>query len=591
MKYLLLLLGLLGASTLQADEVTPDRARSAAIDFFSAGRTTRGAKPRLERIRIDARYARTSAGTPAFYIFDRTDARGFVIVAGDDASLPVLGYSFSESFAAEPLPENLRWWLTEWCERIDRLRSTPGPVPEAVRSAWERIGSAAGEVVVRHETAQWGQRDPFNALCPSIDGVRAVSGCVPTAMAIVMRFHRWPDRGEGTAPAYSYKIGEATYQVAPRELGHAYDWDLMPLVYDRNATDEARKAVATLMYDCGVAVKAMYNPDGTGAYSSDAIKALQQYMKYDQDAVLLYQTNFTTDQWERRLKTELRCAGPVIFSGSNSSGAGHMFVLDGYNTTDYFSINWGWTGRSNGYFLLPDIEYCKNPRAILALRRPQPGSYDDLLILTTADESDPQREGLMADRPRIVQDKPFRCDTGPLYNAAADPFSGTVAVALCAADGTVREVVSRAIELELQAMESTTLTGIECLIAGAMRPGDRLRLLFRSGTDDMWHPVTGETGVAHEIIVRNGAVDKDTALAYDRTRGSVTLYTLPGTLCRVTAPAGGIVFERRADSGGLIEIAVGSWPEDSYTFSLIADGSSKTFVCRFGAGGQKSVKE
>ncbi len=31
---------------------------------------------------------------------------------------------------------------------------------------------------------------------------------------------------------------------------------------------------------------------------------------------------------------------------------GHAFVLDGYDSNDYFHVNWGWYGRSNGYFLI-----------------------------------------------------------------------------------------------------------------------------------------------------------------------------------------------------------------------------------------------
>ena len=34
--------------------------------------------------------------------------------------------------------------------------------------------------------------------------------------------------------------------------------------------------------------------------------------------------------------------------------AGHNVVVDGYNTDDYFHLNFGWGGQSNGWYLLPD---------------------------------------------------------------------------------------------------------------------------------------------------------------------------------------------------------------------------------------------
>ena len=33
-----------------------------------------------------------------------------------------------------------------------------------------------------------------------------------------------------------------------------------------------------------------------------------------------------------------------------------MFVLDGYTDSDYFSVNWGWGGYSNGYYKLNALE-------------------------------------------------------------------------------------------------------------------------------------------------------------------------------------------------------------------------------------------
>ena len=61
------------------------------------------------------RVARKGMATPGanapLYVFNRADGHGFVIVAGDDAAVPILGYSDEGAFSYDNMPENLRQWL------------------------------------------------------------------------------------------------------------------------------------------------------------------------------------------------------------------------------------------------------------------------------------------------------------------------------------------------------------------------------------------------------------------------------------------------------------------------------------------------
>jgi hypothetical protein len=64
------------------------------------------------------------------------------------------------------------------------------------------------------------------------------------------------------------------------------------------------------------------------------------------------QKNYYTDsQWIQLLKGELDNGRPMVYGGFSDSG-GHAFVCDGYQGDDYFHINWGWGGQSDGYFRL-----------------------------------------------------------------------------------------------------------------------------------------------------------------------------------------------------------------------------------------------
>ena len=89
--------------------------------------------------------------------------------------------------------------------------------------AQERAGATEteyGNIVVYLETAEWGQKSPYNKFCFTSNGSQAVTGCVPTAYAILMHYHKWPDCAN-EKKVYHSGTGESIM------LGHNYEWDNM----------------------------------------------------------------------------------------------------------------------------------------------------------------------------------------------------------------------------------------------------------------------------------------------------------------------------------------------------------------------------
>ncbi|MBR1882872.1 MAG: C10 family peptidase [Muribaculaceae bacterium] len=95
----------------------------------------------------------------------------------------------------------------------------------------------------------------------------------------------------------------------------------------------------------------MYKNGSSGATSVSVPIALKEYFDYSENTRILYRQFFGIDYWENMLRTELDAGCPIYYSGS-ASGGGHAFVFDGYDTDGFFHINWGWGGRSNGYFVV-----------------------------------------------------------------------------------------------------------------------------------------------------------------------------------------------------------------------------------------------
>ena len=114
MKYILFFLILFSSKhILLANEITMEQARKVAMSFFCETIRSRGGIPRLQLV-WDGESTTTRGGSsPAFYVFNRMDSDGFVIISGDDVTMPILGYSCSNHFVVENMPPNLLDWMDE----------------------------------------------------------------------------------------------------------------------------------------------------------------------------------------------------------------------------------------------------------------------------------------------------------------------------------------------------------------------------------------------------------------------------------------------------------------------------------------------
>lgn len=288
---------------------------------------------------------------PTFYTFSIGKC-GFVIVAGEEVKNPIIGYSLEGSLSKE-IPTGMLDYLAGVDAQIRSKRANSVVTRAAVTDE-----TKLGKEVVNLNTAKWGQHGPFNKLCFTNDGRQALTGCVPTAFAIVMRHHKWPDCGEGRI---GYSPDGKTVEYI--NLGHLYDWDKMPLDYSKGYTEEQADAVAVVMRDLGRAYGVTYGVGATDGYPN--AEKMSTYFKY----VELGGTGMTSrnpeiggtgeEMWVRLIKESLENGCPIPYQADNSgtaSDARHIFVLDGYTDNGYYHFNWGWNGNCNGYFTLDNMD-------------------------------------------------------------------------------------------------------------------------------------------------------------------------------------------------------------------------------------------
>lgn len=283
----------------------------------------------------------------AYYVFNGNRAgSGFIIVAGDDRVPAVLGYSDQGTFDADDVPAALADLLEGYAEQIEALDQ--GVEPRLLTSR---------QPISPLVPSLWAQNNPYNIQLPFVGDSHAVTGCVATAMAQVMYYWKWPVSPTTTIPAYTT---ETNHINMPALAPVVFSWNEMQETYMTNDTlSAAANAVSTLMLYCAQSVEMDYKESTSSATTTYAPVALSSYFGYEPSVHSLNRVNYTTQEWEDIIYAELQEARPVIFSGRKSTG-GHAFICDGCDTDGLFHINWGWNGKSNGYFLLdvlnPDIQ-------------------------------------------------------------------------------------------------------------------------------------------------------------------------------------------------------------------------------------------
>lgn len=281
-----------------------------------------------------------ASGNSDIYIFNRRGG-GFVIINGQASGAPILGYSLNNHFSVEGMPESLESWF-------DCLKNT-GKQSSGTKSG-DFTMDEVREIVNLH-TAEWDQWEPFNNKCPKVDGVSAPTGCVQTATAILMQYYGWPKQGKGRTEDYFDNWSGVNREGY--ELTTVYNWEELKKINTvddaRNASPEIQDNLAQLHRDLGAIMKAQYSSGSTGA--NNAEQQIAKYMGYKAAASELLDCK-SYGEWLVYLKGFLDKKQPV-FTG----GGGHQYIVDGYDSNDYFHFNYGWGGQNNGFYLIDGYSY------------------------------------------------------------------------------------------------------------------------------------------------------------------------------------------------------------------------------------------
>lgn len=347
-KILLTLLAFLSVATANAEPVSRQQALKKAGQFMPGKKFS------------ESKASTRSDVSDAFYVFNAEGNGGYVIVSGDDRTTEILGYSKTGNLDMNQLPENLKWWLDGYNRQIKALGNSVKPAQKSktrVADSWEAIAPLI--------KTKWNQHYPYNLMCPDKNGkdwrdpgfdtdhlmtkdqnyYHCVTGCVAAAMAQVIYYWKCLDNCPAI-PEYTTSSKSWAMNELPATT---FKWTQMKKTYKGDETDESAEAVAELFRYCGQAVEMDYNLGGSSAGVSPYVMA--KVFGYSKNAKLLSRSMYSSSDWEDMVYKDLSENRPVLYGGASMSG-GHQFIVDGYDGSGLYHMNWGWGGMSDGYYVL-----------------------------------------------------------------------------------------------------------------------------------------------------------------------------------------------------------------------------------------------
>ena len=300
----------------------------------------------------------------SYYLFNFENG-GFVILSADDNYHPVLGFSTEGplDFSNEQAMIILKGEMASHEIQIAESKKANFKSSTNIISAWSEIKEIARTgrvpknntfqpVVAPLTTTKWNQDGFYNAstpVDPNGPNGRTYAGCVPIAMAQLLRYYENSAPGNGTLvyddPVYGLQEGDI--------CGQQFDYANMP-----DVLTEENTILSDFIYDIGKMTRTKYSTSYTSTYVSLLENSLVFNFGFDSDIKAYSGTN--QDLYSSTLKSELDENRLVLLSGwsideFDRADIGHTWVADGYGHdaqgVEYMHFNWGWGGSNNGWFL------------------------------------------------------------------------------------------------------------------------------------------------------------------------------------------------------------------------------------------------
>ena len=481
------------SATAHSGTIPVEDARQLASVFFQANSVERLASPDA----LELAYTSRSGENTLYYVFNARDGKGFIIMSADDCTSPVLGYSQETVYDVSSVPPAMKWMMQGLEDEIKKAPSLQKPMSVSARRTMISRNSRNGYGKIELETPQWRQEAPFNNMIPG----KPLAGCVGTAMAMIMKYHNYPERGTESFNGVNFDV--------------AYDWDNMRMDNYRNGYTQAEAdAVATLVYHTGTSIGTQFGYSGSSAYEVKVPAALVNYFGYDPGVSYKKRSETATQaEFDLIVENEIRSGRPVLYCGQDVT-AGHAFVVDGVDLSNsMIHVNWGWGGadgnNNGGWYastaLNPTVSQSHSFNNLTTIiYNIKPGDGNNAAWSPIHITADGRQIGMSSNlEGDLTAGKSFTVRVGNLKNVSYERFRGKITVALFGVDGKYKAALSKIDGFNLGGMEifGSAYADFACSLPDgiAVAEGDMIRMATSTDGGATWLPVPGELITCNEI--------------------------------------------------------------------------------------------
>ena len=249
-----------------------------------------------------------------FFLFVDRRNHCFCMIAKKEAwplvGQPVLAYSTEHAITISDDSKNYNSIVNPYRLQIEALRQTPDV--QRSKSWLPPYQLQRDSIHPMLAQLQWGQSEPYNCASPVQEGKKAMVGCVPLSLGMVLSYYQWP-----------------SYQRS----------------FEVNDTSQTIMELSAMLTSLGVAVGAEFGSEATSANFSVLKSHLCHDLGYSGRATY-YEGDLAESEIAGLVYRDLAHHRPCIVSYD-----GHVFVCDGYKD-DFLHFNFGWYGNFNGYYRL-----------------------------------------------------------------------------------------------------------------------------------------------------------------------------------------------------------------------------------------------
>ncbi len=302
-----------------------------------------------------------------FYVVNFADSTGFALVEADTSSrTPLIAVTEQGNYTPGEVTNT---GFDDYIELLSQNSTREHillPIDTTVLGRmYSELEEGPETIVEPLLEVEWGQNEPYNEYCYTEDGYKAVTGCVPTAIAQILSYYEYPTTLTLTHPLR----GDLT--------SITLDWDQIKYHQKNNmdvygcwcADHTPMQHLFRQIGELSETEYLMINGKPVGQTDSSNVISTFQALGYFGAG---YYSYLKETVWN-----ELDVSRPVYCRGNDSNkGKGHAWVIDGYHyqlrimktyqegvggrvptlireddwSYDWLHINWGWDGNCNGFY-------------------------------------------------------------------------------------------------------------------------------------------------------------------------------------------------------------------------------------------------